>query len=105
MTHINIKSQEEFIENIKEGLTFVMISKENCGYCEKGKPIFEKFSKKYEKRKFLIVKNEVIPDILEAFQVKMYPTFVAITNGKVDDVFFGDTREETIEEFIQKNYS
>lgn len=97
-----IKDQQDFVDNIKKDTSVVQIHKEGCPYCVKSKPWLEELSKVH-KVKFLLVENTKIPDLLDKFNLKSYPTFLIIENGIIKDTFSGDTREEKVNDFVNNN--
>lgn len=93
--------------SLKEYLTknknvILMIHKHNCPYCEKAKPWLEEFNTNPE-TKIAEAEKENIREVLDAFQVKMYPTFVSIENGIITDIFFGDTQYDKVKDFVVRN--
>jgi len=97
----HIKSVDEFKETIMKK-SIVMIHKTGCPFCERAKPWLKKHSETYPGIIAFANKDDIAP-ILEVFQVKMYPTFVAFNKGKVLDVFSGDTVEEKVAAFVGKH--
>ena len=102
MTLINIETKEQFKDVIISGESVIMIHKTECSYCKKAKPWLEEEAKVNKSRKIATVNKDTISDLLDAFHVKMYPTFVLIKDGVVQDIFFGDTKEDKVKEFINK---
>ena len=103
MVLIEIYDDQNFVENITKGKALVIIHKHNCSFCKIGLPIFEELSEKYPHIKFLSAENEKIPKILDKFNVTMYPTFISIENGKIIEVFYGETIQEKLEGFVKRN--
>lgn len=97
-----IKDQQDFVNHIKTGTSVVQIHKHGCPYCEKSQPWLEELSKVH-KVEFLLAENTKIPDLLEKFNLKSYPTFLVIENGVIKDTFSGDTQEEKVKDFVNKN--
>lgn len=98
-----ITSDEEFKNTITSGETALMIHKHGCPFCDKAKPWLDDLSKEFENRQIALVSKEDIPKLMEVFQVRMYPTFVLIKDGKVIDTFFGDTLEDKVKTFMSKD--
>ena len=103
MTIINIKSDQNFKEFIQDGKCVIMIHKTGCPFCEAAMPWMKEFSEEFLEKKIALVNRDNIPGVMKAFQVKMYPTFVAIENGIVRDTFFGDTKYDKVRNFVVKN--
>lgn len=104
MVLINFNSEEEFIENITSGdLVAVMITKTGCPFCEKAKPWMNELGDDLNDRKVAIINKDNLPNLLEKFNLAMYPTFLLIKEGKVLDVFYGDTQENKVKDFISKS--
>ena len=102
MELINIKNTSEFKDLILKEKSIVMIHKTYCPFCEKAMPWLREFSKETKTPIGEANKNN-IKEVLDLFQVQMYPTFVAFEKGQVKDVFFGDTQYDKVKKFIQKN--
>lgn len=99
---LHIQNIEEFKEAIMKK-SVIMIHKTNCPFCEKAEPWMEELAKKYPDSVIGIVNKDNIAKVLDVFQVKMYPTFVAFNEGKVIDMFYGDTKEEKVKSFVEAN--
>jgi thioredoxin-like negative regulator of GroEL len=97
----HIKSDAEFKELIIEGKSVVMIHRDNCPYCAKAEPWMEELSEKYTN--IAAANKDDIPAIMGAFQVTMYPTFIALENGTITETFFGDTVEDKVKDFVNKH--
>ena len=74
----------------------------NLGF-SKAMPWMEEFSEEYKDVSISEANEKNIREVLDHFQVKMYPTFVYFSEGKVIDIFFGDTQYDKVREFIEKN--
>jgi len=98
-----ISNKEEFKSTIMEDKAIIMIHKTNCPFCEKAFPWVKKHAIDNPNLIIAEVNEKDISDVLKIFQVKMYPTFVAFSEGKVVDIFYGDTKEDKIKDFIEKN--
>lgn len=99
---LHIKNIDEFKEAIMKK-SVIMIHKTNCPFCEKAEPWMEELSIKHPEATIATVNKDDIAKVLDVFQVKMYPTFVAFDEGKVIDMFYGDTQEEKVKSFVEKN--
>ncbi|RMD45991.1 thioredoxin [Candidatus Pacearchaeota archaeon] len=98
-----IGSTDEFKEFIMSDRAVVMIHKSGCPFCEKAKPWLMEFSAANPDSLVAIANKDDIPEVLEAFAVKMYPTFISFSKGRVRDVFFGDTVYNKVMDFLEKN--
>ncbi len=98
-----IKADDEFKNYISNGKSVIMIFKDGCPFCEKAHPWLEEFVQEFDNKNIAQVNKEDIPKIMDVFQVKMYPTFVAINNGVVEDTFFGDTVYDKVRDFVVKH--
>ena len=99
---LHIQNIEEFKEVIMKK-SVVMIHKTNCPFCEKAEPWMEELARENPEATIATVNKDDIAKVLDVFQVKMYPTFVAFNEGKVIDMFYGDTQEEKVKSFVQAN--
>lgn len=102
MTVTQIKNEEKLKEFVSEGQVVLMIHKKECPFCDKAMPWFEEFSETFTDRKFAEVEKDDIVTLLTHFNIEMYPTFVLINNGIIQDTFFGDTQKEKVKEFVSK---
>ena len=100
----HITSTEQFKNLVQGNKVGLMIHKQGCPYCEKAEPWVEDLSNTLTDRKIASVKKEDAEDLVELFNVKMYPTFVLLNNGVVSEVFFGDTQEEKVRDFLSKEF-
>ena len=98
-----ISNKEEFKDKIILDKSIVMIHKDDCPFCKKAMPWMEEFSEEYKDVSISEANEKNIREVLDHFQVKMYPTFVYFSEGKVIDIFFGDTQYDKVREFIEKN--
>ena len=98
-----ILNVDEFKEEIMKEKSVIMIHKLHCPFCDKAKPWLDELSKEFPQANISIVDKDNIQSVLEVFQVKMYPTFVSFSKGKVIDVFFGDTQEDKVKNFVRAN--
>lgn len=101
MTLKHIKNDSEFKEMIIEGKSVIMIHRDDCPYCAKAEPWMEELSEKYSN--IAAANKKDIPKIMDVFQVTMYPTFLALENGTISETFFGDTVENKVKDFVNKN--
>ena len=97
-----IHNVQEFKETIMTK-SVVMIHKHGCPFCDKAKPWLKDMSKNNPEATIAQVNKEDIASVLEVFHVKMYPTFVAFNQGKVIDMFYGDTKEDKVKDFVRKH--
>jgi thiol-disulfide isomerase/thioredoxin len=80
------KTKEETLnflkENGKSPRLLAFITQEECGACEKAKPILEEFEK--ENPDFLVfqLKAELVPDLIVSMGVTGTPTFIFSTKGR-----------------------
>lgn len=98
-----IQNKEEFKSVISQEKSIIMIHKTQCPFCEKAMPWMEDHAKENSHLTIAEVNEKDIREVLEIFQVKMYPTFVAFQEGKVIETFFGDTQFEKVKDFVLKN--
>ena len=103
MSLITINNLEEFKEIILNGKSIIMIHKTGCPFCIKAMPWMKEFAHEHTNSIICEVNKNNISQLLELFQVQMYPTFVALNNGKIEDIFFGDTKYDKVKEFVEKN--
>ena len=97
-----IGNRDEFKDFMMNDKSVVMIHKTSCPFCERAMPWLEEFSSSFPEAKIALANKDDIADILELFQVKMYPTFISLSNGRVVDTFFGDTVKEKVNDFLEK---
>lgn len=98
-----ILNVDSFKEEIMREKSVIMIHKLNCPFCDKAKPWLDELSQEHPQGNISIVDKDNIQSVLEVFQVKMYPTFVSFSEGKVVDIFFGDTQEDKVKDFVKAN--
>ena len=98
--HLN--SESELKEIIQSGKTVLMIHKTDCPFCEKAMPWLDDYAKEFSEITIATINKDDIPNLLDAFNLVMYPTFVAINGGQVVDTFYGNTDYELVKEFISK---
>lgn len=103
MTLKHIPDIDSFKDEIMKEKAVIMIHKTNCPFCEKAEPWLEELAKENQTANISVVNKDDIASVLEVFQVKMYPTFVSFSKGQVVDVFFGDTQEDKVKEFVKTN--
>lgn len=95
-----IPNEEKLKEFIKEDKSIIMIKKQGCPFCEKAYPWLEEISQEIPEKKIGIVDKDDIPNLFEAFNLVMYPTFLKINKGIVEDTFYGDTQYDKVKDFI-----
>lgn len=98
----HLHSEAELKEIITTGKTILMIHKTNCPFCEKAEPWLDEFAEHFKEITITSINKDNLPNLLEAFNLVMYPTFVAINEGQVVDTFYGNTDYNLIKEFISK---
>ena len=103
MTLKHIPDIESFKEEIMKDKAVIMIHKTNCPFCEKAEPWLEELAKEQPNASISVVNKDDIASVLEVFQVKMYPTFVSFSKGRVVDIFYGDTQEDKVKDFVRAN--
>lgn len=95
--------EKEFVDIIsRKDLVAVMIHKTGCPFCEKAEPWMKELGDELTDRIVCEVNKDDIPDLMGKFNLVMYPTFVLIREGKVLDIFYGDTQEDKVKSFISK---
>lgn len=100
-----LQNETELKENLVKDKVFLMIHKTDCPFCEKAKPWLEQYQEKYPSLLFLQINKDKLPNLLDQFNLRMYPTFLFIEKGVVKDTFYGDTNYNKIVDFIEKNNS
>jgi thioredoxin-related protein len=86
-SEIGMNTCDSSLKDIKKGDKLIMFSSENCKVCE------ESFDKLTEieiddtktdniPEEFTIIHQEDCPSILDEFEIKEYPTFIRIKDGK-----------------------
>lgn len=80
-------NEQNFDENIKDGIKFVAFTASWCGYCQKQKPILKEIAEQN------IWIGEVDPDnnpsLVQKYGIKAFPSFLLFKDGKVIANFAG----------------
>ena len=97
-------SDENFNEEIKEGVTLVDFWAPWCGPCKMLEPVIEKLSEEY-KGKINIVKlntdeNRETP---EKYGIQGIPTMILFKDGQIEDRMVGAYPEAAIREVLDKH--
>lgn len=98
ITHVH--SNEEFNQEISQGLVLVDFYADWCGPCQALGPILEKLSEEVD---YKVVKVNVdnLPDIAQQFQVVSIPTLIIFNNGEAVDKHVGVMQREEIKNWIE----
>ncbi|MDD2519078.1 MAG: thioredoxin family protein [Bacilli bacterium] len=87
----------------------VYLSRPDCSWCQKAKPILNKASKKYGFEYLYIntgkLNSEKLESILEEFEIDINsfgtPTFVIVKNGEIVDSNIGYMQEDAFLDFLR----
>jgi thioredoxin 1 len=80
---IEINSDEEFQNLIKENKLSIVNFYTNNNQCSKIAPIFDSFSETYSELKFLKVNCDTFEELSESFNVEAVPTFIIFDSGQM----------------------
>ena len=103
MKEIFIKSEEQFEEVIKEGVTLVDFYASWCGPCKMLAPFIEEISEEYDgKVKVCKIDVDEVESLAYKFNVRSIPTLMYFKDGKLKEVNVGFQDKKTIENVLQK---
>ena len=96
---------ENFHEEIKNGVTLVDFYATWCGPCKMMHPIIEKIEKKYPKVKVIKVDVDLHEELSREYGIMSIPTLCFTKNGEIVEKNIGFTSENQLEKWIEKYQS
>ena len=100
------KSKETFTGSEK---TLIFFKASWCGHCKRFQPVWDEFKQELEKENIPIklaeydVDDEATKPLLEAHNVRGFPTVLLEENGKDDVVFTRNRTVDDLKSFCQEN--
>jgi thioredoxin-like negative regulator of GroEL len=100
-----IRTEEEFEEQIASGLTVVKFFADWCPDCHRIDPFMPEVEEEYSSKiKMFQINRDTLPELCQSLDIMGIPSFVAFKEGKEIMRFvskLGKSREE-IEEFLNR---
>jgi len=99
-------SDANFIDQTKQGITFIDFWAEWCGPCKMVSPLIDKLAQKWQgKVNFAKLNIDDNPATPGRYGILSIPTFYIIVNGEVKAQLVGSGNEQTFEKFISDAYN
>lgn len=92
---------EDFQEEIKEGLTLVDFYADWCGPCRMVGPIIEEISKEMPNVKVIKVNVDEREDIAKAYGIMSIPTIILFKDGEMEKKQVGFVPKEVLSRWFQ----
>ena len=99
----HIENENQFNQEIAEGLAVVDFFATWCGPCRMLAPILEDVSEMRDDAKFLKVDVDENYDLAKSFGIMSVPTVLFFKNGNLVDKSIGLINSEKINQIIDKN--
>ncbi len=94
---------ENFKEEIKEGITLVDFYATWCGPCKMMHPIIEKIEKDYSDVKIIKVDVDLHEELAREYGVMSIPTLCLMKNGEIVEKNIGFTPQEELERWLKNH--
>lgn len=95
--------EENFQEEIKDGLVLVDFYAVWCGPCKMMHPIIEEISEENPNLKIIKVDVDQHEDLAREYGIMSIPTMILFKNGEIIEKNIGFTPKETLHTWIQNN--
>lgn len=92
---------ENFKEEIKEGITLVDFYATWCGPCKMMHPVIDKIEEQYKNIKVIKIDVDSHEDLAHEYGVMSIPTLYLMKDGKPVEKNIGFTQQEKIEDWIK----
>ena len=89
-----ILTNENFDEEVAEGIVLIDMFADWCGPCKMVAPVIEELSKEVTDAKVVKVDVDASPEIGARFQVRSIPTFVVLKDGVMVDRVVGASADK-----------
>lgn len=98
---IQIKTEEEFNELIKEGLVLVDFYAVWCGPCRMLSPIVDEIAKEHEELKVLKVDVDNLENLSRKYGIMSIPTLKVFKDGKEVKTSIGYINKNELEDLLK----
>ncbi len=94
-------SNEDFFEEIKEGLVLVDFFATWCGPCQRMAPIMEDLSKEIKNVKIIKVDVDEHEEIARKYGIMSIPTIILFHNGEIEKKQIGFVPAEILKQWFK----
>lgn len=101
MALIEVKTEEQFNQEVKTGISCVDFWAPWCGPCKVFSPIFETAASSDNRVKYIKVNIDDLGQLAHRFKVKSIPTVLLLENGEPKKIKVGSMNPSELEEFVK----
>ncbi len=91
---VEILTNENFDEEVAEGIVLVDMKADWCGPCKMVAPLLDELSEEITDAKIVKVDVDASPEIGARFQVRSIPTFILLKDGVMVDKIVGASQKK-----------
>ncbi len=91
---VEILTNENFDEEVAEGIVLVDMKTNWCGPCKMVAPLLDELSEEITDAKIVKVDVDASPELSAKFQVRSIPTFILLKDGVMVDKIVGASQKK-----------